>query len=827
MRSVRLKLLTVMLSVCMLPFGCSEQKKVPAPVAPAVVAAPAQPAASEKAAEPNEPQHFPTLTATESKPVKPEASAPIVDKKPDQKPVVTTETAKGAAKPDQQARPFAEAAYLPEGVVGLFVAHPKQFLSSPTGRLVNEFINDDVDSQYYHLMMRTGVKLDDVERMTVIVDQNQINIFAQQAGLPVAGGAVDEFLPVNQMMQLKNTFKQIGLAFHNYHDTYQRFPRADGDGAGQHTGLSWRVHLLPFLDQAPLYNQFRFDEAWDSEHNKTLIAQMPAIFKSPGVDDPEKTTFHVFTGENTLFHGKEGPGIRNITDGTSNTILAVLAGADTAEIWTKPGGLEVDFSSPKKALGNLKENAGILVLIADGSVREIPASIDETQLANLIKPADGNVVDFGPPVPTNEPRPSAIFALGRDVNQADLVKGVLVEATEETHEGQKFHKNRLIALWQPDARTVVAGPTETVKKIISAKQAGKASASPLIEQLQLSADFTSAMDLESQAPLLGFFARVNPMMGMITNIKTVATQISATAKEGDSLVEINVTALDEGMAGGLFAVASMGLNQGKMGVSQLPLPPDASASDKEMQALVKNLVASATVKQDGDKIQLRIPTPKGFDRVSELLKPALVAAKAAAKQTQQRNIFKMLGLAFHNYHDTMSHLPGAGRNRKESAVGLSWRVHLLPFLDEAPLYNQFKLDEPWDSEHNTTLIEKMPAIFKSPGVKDAGKTSIHVFTGPGAPFADDKSPRFVDFTDGMSFTILAVLAGPETADVWTKPGGLDFDPENPIKSLGTIWGKAILILLADGSIRELDKEIDAKTLRCLIQFADGEPVQIP
>ncbi len=807
----------------MLPFGCSEQKKVPAPVAPPVVAAPAQPAAYEKSAEPSDAQHSPALTATGT-PVKPDLSVPVAEKKPDQKPVLTTEKAKETAKPNQPAQPFAEAAYLPDGVVGLFVAHPKQFSGSPIGRLVNEFIdNDDADSIYQPLK-RTGVKLQDIERMTMFVDQTQIEIFARQSGLPVAGAAAAE--GPAEKMQLMNKLKQIGLAFHNYESTFRRFPRANGDGAGQQTGLSWRVQLLPYLDQSDLYNQFHFDEAWDSEHNKTLIGQMPEIFKSPGVDDAEKTSFHVFIGEKTMFHGEEGPKIQSITDGTSNTIMAVLAGADTAEIWTKPGGLEVDLASPKKALGNIKENERVLVLIADGSVRAIPSEIDETQLAYLIQPADGNVIgDFDRPVPTNEPMPAAIFAFGRDISQADLVKGVLGQATEETHEGQTFHKNPLTAIWQPDPRTVVAGPLETVKKIISAKLTGKAVASPLVEQLQLNADFTSAIDMESQSQLLGFFAQVNPMMGMITNIKTVATQVSATAKEGDSLVEINVTALDAGLAGGLFAVASMLVNQGKMGVSQLPLPPDASASDKEMQALIKDLVASVTVKQDGDKIQLRIPTPKGFDRVPDLLKPALVAAKAAAKETEQRNYFRMIGLAFHNFHDVMGNLPGAGRNRKDGPIGLSWRVYLLPFLNEAPLYAQFKLDEPWDSEHNKALIEKMPAVFKSPGVEAAGKTSIHVFTGPGGPFADDKTPGFRDFTDGTSSVILAVLAGPETAEVWTKPGGLDFDPKDPIKSLGTISRKTIVALFADGAVRELDKEIDATTFRRLIQFADGEPVQ--
>ncbi|MBD3673585.1 MAG: DUF1559 domain-containing protein [Planctomycetaceae bacterium] len=65
----------------------------------------------------------------------------------------------------------------------------------------------------------------------------------------------------------KNNLKQHGLALHNYHDTFFRFPstgvfqgpampNCSGWVRGQ--GWSWRVMILPYMDQAPLYNQFRF-----------------------------------------------------------------------------------------------------------------------------------------------------------------------------------------------------------------------------------------------------------------------------------------------------------------------------------------------------------------------------------------------------------------------------------------------------------------------------------------------------------------------------------------------------------------------------------------
>ena len=824
------KSLFVIASLGVFACGCAEQKK-PEVIssAPPVASSNRHPDVAEKPDEKENKSESPALALTETKD-EPDAAAI-----PEEKPAVTKGDAGPAAtkvevKPRQDVRPFLEGAFLPDEIVGLMTVHPRQFVGSPLGKLLIELGVEQESGELAEMLKRLHLKLNHIDRLTVAIEQSQINTFASQIGLPVERMNVAQPGPARFNL-LKNSLKQIGLAFHNYHDTFQKFPRADGDGAGQKTGLSWRVYLLPYLDQAPLYNRFHFDEAWDSEHNKSLIAEMPALFQSPGVTEEGKTAFHVFTGEKTMFHGDEGVGIRSVTDGTSNTILAVIAAAETAEIWTKPGGLEVDLSEPKKSLGDTKDEP-VLALIADGSVREIPADINDTLLANLIQPADGNVVEFGghgsetigAPHQPAILLPPTILTLNQDAQQEDLVKGLLGEAVIEIHEGQSVFNNKTSSVWFPDKQTVIAGPLEFVKKMISTKLAGKVSSSPLIEQLDLAADLSVAIDMESQAALLRFVAQLNPMLGMISNIKTLAAEFSTSGKEGDSLVEINVTALDTAMANALSAIATLGLNQAKMTIEQIPEAPHANASDKEMQKLIKQTVASALVTQKDDKIQLRVPTPSGFDRVPVLLKPTLLEAKAAARLTQQKNTLKMIGLAFHNYHDVYAAFPGAGRARAEGPVGLSWRVHLLPFLDQAPLYTQFKLDEPWDSEHNKELIEKMPPLFKSPGADEPGKTSFHVFTGPRSPFEDDAAPKIQQFTDGTSNTFLAVQAGPNTAEIWTKPGGLDFAPEDPVKGLGNIIGESFLVLFADGSVRSVSKQIDSQLLRKLIQYNDGEAV---
>ena len=82
-----------------------------------------------------------------------------------------------------------------------------------------------------------------------------------------------------------------------------------------------------------------------------------------------------------------------------------------------------------------------------------------------------------------------------------------------------------------------------------------------------------------------------------------------------------------------------------------------------------------------------------------------------------------------------------------------------------------------------------------------------------------------DFTDGTSNTLLAVEAAPDKAEPWTKPGGLDFDPRNPLEALGTLPDRTFLSILADGSVQNIAKTIAADHLRRLIQFQDGEPIR--
>jgi hypothetical protein len=149
----------------------------------------------------------------------------------------------------------------------------------------------------------------------------------------------------------------------------------------------------------------------------------------------------------------------------------------------------------------------------------------------------------------------------------------------------------------------------------------------------------------------------------------------------------------------------------------------------------------------------------------------------------------------------------------------SWRVLILPFIEEEPLYDLFRLDEPWDSTHNLALLPRMPAAYAPPPGKRSGvpqhNTVCKVFVGPGAAFEGHEGLRLSrDFIDGRSRTFLVVEAGEPIA--WTKPMDLAFDPNGPLPDLRCLFDDGFRAAMADGSVRFIRKGIRETTVRALV-----------
>ncbi len=237
-------------------------------------------------------------------------------------------------------------------------------------------------------------------------------------------------------------------------------------------------------------------------------------------------------------------------------------------------------------------------------------------------------------------------------------------------------------------------------------------------------------------------------------------------------------------------------------------------------------------------------TVVGFYFSSEVLAQPADGAKQRQEQIQQSrdklNTIR-LALAKDLPNEFLKKAYPAGYSDQDGKLILSWRVAILPALGEEELWKQFRLDQPWDSEHNRKLIPKMPAVFKAVrGETKEGHTYYRGFAGEDAMFplnsptaekvpAGDRSyfpvfcRPFVKTPDGTSNTFLIAEAG-ETVP-WTKPEELVYDAKQPLPKLGGQFDGDFVAMSSDGTTRLITRLIPEPALRAAITAARGENIQ--
>jgi hypothetical protein len=425
-----------------------------------------------------------------------------------------------------------------------------------------------------------------------------------------------------------------------------------------------------------------------------------------------------------------------------------------------------------------------------------------------------------------------------------------------------------IGMYFPNDRTMVIGMSEGVAEFVRKQTSdGKPSAGPLAKSLTLAAEggrhLVGAVNMQSFQ--LNPTAMAGELRGAPVDVLQLAKEVRPILRAEafafalgvageDSRVELRGYYKDEKDAQEAEASVRGAAEEGRKLLAKLKTGFEKSLKGADgqkkprpiedlPQALLAysglggvnsldELLANPPLKRDGSEVVLSFDKPTLTNAILSTYATVLGALfesvgniRTAAARMSSSNNLKQIGLAMHNYHDVNGFFPpqGGAASPKDKA-GLSWRVHILPYIEQDALYKQFKLDEPWDSENNKKLIDKMPVTYVSPlATAPPGQTYYKVFSGKDAIFYPGAKTRMTEITDGTSNTILAVEGGQPV--VWTKPDDIPFDGKIDPKSLALPDRTGINIGMADGSVRWIElSQLTPQKLAAAITRAGGEAI---
>ena len=250
-----------------------------------------------------------------------------------------------------------------------------------------------------------------------------------------------------------------------------------------------------------------------------------------------------------------------------------------------------------------------------------------------------------------------------------------------------------------------------------------------------------------------------------------------------------------------------------------------NANGIEALSLIAEFMGAVEPEVQNDSVVVKLDKEnKSIDKTVSIVRRTIDRVRQQASFAQCATNLKAMGLALHEFHAAHNHFPAAAIADESGRPLLSWRVAVLPFLGKMELYKQFHLDEPWDSEHNRTLVPLMPPVYACTAHKRAaeGMTTYLAPIGDGTVFPKDRAVEIKEITDGTSQTIMLVEADEDQGVVWTQPKDLELDPANPLRGLGHLHAGRVHLLLCDGSFIAIGTQVDPNDLAGLFTRSRGD-----
>jgi hypothetical protein len=440
------------------------------------------------------------------------------------------------------------------------------------------------------------------------------------------------------------------------------------------------------------------------------------------------------------------------------------------------------------------------------------------------------------------PKAGAVFRFTQDYPIDRLNPKLLAEFDAKEFEGLSVYESRqqpVFRLHQPDLRTIVVSSGGYLQPMLEAGADGGGQLPALARKIPVREGVTLIAVMDQIRPLVTGMLRQNasqlppPLRDMadfaeftdalLVNLNYAPTtgslSVSALGRDEASSIKLEQmlnNAIDFGRS---MATAEVAKNVRGGG-------PVNDAMTRYIDRVGTRLTDMVRPDRKGNVVRVNLEGGVGNVGVMVgLLLPAVQAARESARRMTASNGLKQIGLALHNYHSAYKKLPDRAIVDPDGKPLLSWRVAILPFIEQQQLYQQFHLDEPWDSPHNIQLLEKMPAAYVDPSVPlPPGQTVFQVPQGEGLIYDQTGNRKFRDILDGLSNTIMVVESSRDAAVPWTKPADLEFDLSDPLAKTGNTHPGGFHVLMGDGAVIFLTNSINHDLLRGLLTRAGSEPI---
>lgn len=505
--------------------------------------------------------------------------------------------------------------------------------------------------------------------------------------------------------------------------------------------------------------------------------------------------------------------------------------------YVTPGAMAAGVAYPRRVLTAPEMEMMPLEILSAAGKKELGIDPLEIETAMVVvEPPTGG-----------EPRLGIVLRFIKPLPAEGIFLPLLEGTTADELNGRPYFKAKRPndpSFYRPDRRTVIFGHDDIVRRMVENQADPKPGrAVRLLGAMEGSSDVAVVVSLPPIREMLKAQLDAAPLPPPLAGFKKLpdlvsSVELSLTAVGSPGAV-LRIRAVNEDAAIELEELVAKAIELGKqtmeaeLGRQDRSDDPVEKATAQYGRRVVNKMIEMLRPKREGNSLVVRLEG-QGQSQVAvigiliALLLPAVQAAREAARRAQSSNNLKQIGIALYNYHDTHLGFPARANFDKDGKPLLSWRVHILPYLEQKQLYDQFHLDEPWDSEHNRKLIPRMPQVYRNPSSPtQPGKTDYLAVSGPGTLFDGAKGKNLADIRDGSSNTLMVLEVDSSRAIEWTKPEDWEYNADQPLAGLGHAHPGGFEVLFADGSVRFLSATIDSKVFRMMLTIAGNEDLDTP